>query len=114
MLRQGSGIVTWFLSSHGFPVGGLVPPRKQPVPPVAHRSDRRLWFRWRHHLLKQLSDEGDGIDLVVVAAGREAEELGAEVGEPRLAVADTSRSIVSRLSYSSGGRAIRLGCVSAT
>ena len=26
-------IVTWFFSSHGFPVGGLVATRKQPVPP---------------------------------------------------------------------------------
>jgi hypothetical protein len=29
-----------------------------------------------------LPDETDGIDLVVVAAGREAEKFGAEVGEP--------------------------------
>jgi hypothetical protein len=66
MLRQGSGIVIWFFSSHDFPVGGLVPPRKQPVPPVAHGPDRRLRLRRRHHLLKQLPDQTDGIDLVVV------------------------------------------------
>jgi hypothetical protein len=82
MLRQGAGIVTWFFSSHDVPVGGFVPPRKQPVPPVTHGPDRRLRLRRRHHLLKQLPDEADGIDLVVVAAGREAQEFGAEVGEP--------------------------------
>ena len=82
MLRRGSGIVTWFFSSHDFPVGGFVPPRKQPVPPVAHRPDGRRRLRWCHHLLEQLSDETDGIDLVVVAAGREAQQFGAEVGEP--------------------------------
>jgi hypothetical protein len=82
MFRQGSGKVTWFFSSHHFPVHPFVPPRKQPVPPVAHRSDGRWRFRRCRHLLKQLSDEADGIYLVIVAAGREAEELGAEVGEP--------------------------------
>jgi hypothetical protein len=74
--------VAGFFSSHDFPVGGLVRPRKQPVPPVAHGPDSRLRLRRRHHLLKQLSGEPDRVDLVVVAAGREAQELGAEVGEP--------------------------------
>ena len=60
--------MTWFSNSHRFPTAAFIPPRKQPVPPVAHGSDRRRRLRRRNHLLKQLSDETDGIDLVVVAA----------------------------------------------
>ena len=48
------------------------------VPAVA----RRLRLRRPHHRVEQLADESDRVDLVVVAAGGEAEQLGAEVGEP--------------------------------
>jgi hypothetical protein len=54
------------------------------------RGPRRLLrFRRPHHRVEQLTDKADRVDLVVVAAGREAEQLGAEVS-PIASTADTS------------------------
>jgi hypothetical protein len=52
-----------------------------PLPVPGHVLDRRPAAR--PHLVEQLSDEPEGVDLIVVLAGGEAQQLAAQRGVPR-------------------------------